>query len=390
MADSELAIALIGCGGMMGAHVRQGFQPLWEKGFRSFRIAACVDVNHEAAEAMANQIAEWQGMRPIVFQDVDALLASDSVDAVDIVVPHHEHHTVAVACLEAGKHVLLEKPLAITLRAGRRILEAARRNKLVLSIAENYRRYPDQRAIRWAIQQGCIGQPQRVYWLDVFERRWYWGWRDHGEFAGGGWTLDGGVHFADLMRYHVGEITEVTADMATFNPQRWRKVNEHEEPVTATIEDTTHALLRFENGAIGVWVEAITAPAKTIGKRVIYGTEGAMDLEAGLFLRGRDEPISRKQLRDEFLATLTDDERERLFPFGLMDGVAQEVHEFIVACLRDNPKVEVDGEEGYRSQAVCMAVYESATLHRPVKVARVMALKVEAYQRPFNERWQIR
>jgi hypothetical protein len=52
-------------------------------------------------------------------------------------------------------------------------------------------------------------------------------------------------------------------------------------------------------------------------------------------------------------------------------------------------KVEVDGEEGYRSQAVCMAVYESAILRRPVKVARVMALKVEAYQRPFNERWQI-
>jgi predicted dehydrogenase len=389
VADSDLAIALIGCGGMMGAHVRQGFQPLWEKGFRAFRIVACVDVNGEAAEAMANQIAEWQGTRPAVFRDVDALLASGSVDAVDIVVPHHEHHTVAVACLEAGKHVLLEKPLAITLRAGRKILEAARRNKVVLSIAENYRRYPDQRAIRWAIRQGRIGQPQRVYWLDVFERRWYWGWRDHAEFSGGGWTLDGGVHFADLMRYHVGEVMEVAADMATFNPQRFRKVNEHEEPVTATIEDTTHALLRFENGAIGVWVEAITAPAKTIGTRVIYGTEGAIDLEAGLFLRGRDEPIRREQLRDEFLASLTDDERERLFPFGLMDGVAQEVHEFIVACQQGNLKVEVDGEEGYRSQAVCMAVYESATLRRPVKVARVMALKVEAYQRPFNERWQI-
>jgi predicted dehydrogenase len=112
-------------------------------------------------------------------------------------------------------------------------------------------------------------------------------------------------------------------------------------------------------------------------------------LEAGLFLRGRNEPIRREQLRDEFLASLNDDERERLFPFGLMDGIAQEIHEFVVACQQGNLKVEVDGEEGYRSQAVCMAVYESATLHRPVKVARVMALKVEAYQRPFNERWQI-
>lgn len=385
----SIGIALIGCGGMMGAHVRHGFQALWEKGFRPFRIVACVDVNETAAQKLADDIAAWQERRPTVLRDVGALLRMDSVDAVDIVVPHHEHHTVASACLEAGKHVLLEKPLAITLRAGRQIMEAAHRKGVVLSIAENYRRYPDQRAIRWAIQQGRIGQPQQVYWLDVTERRWYWGWRDHVELAGGGWTLDGGVHFADLMRYHVGEVVEVAAQMATFNPTRFRKVNEHEEPVTATIEDTTQALLRFDNGALGVWVETIAAPALKIGNRVVYGAEGALDLEAGLFVRGKDEPIPLSALREEFLAALSADERERLFPLGIMDGIAQEVHEFIVACLSGDPRVEVDGEEGYRSQAVCIAVYESATLRQPVSVAAVMALAVETYQHPLNERWHI-
>jgi len=387
---AEVSVALIGCGGMMEAHVRRGFRALWERGFQDFRIVACVDSNEMAAARMAESIAEWQGTRPSVYTCVDDFLAKEtSVHAVDISLPHYEHHTVAVACLEAGKHVLLEKPLAITLRAGRKIVEAAKRKGLVLSIAENYRRTPYHRAIRWAIRQGRIGEPQQVYWLDAFERRWYWGWRDHVELAGGGWTLDGGVHFADLMRYHVGEVTEVTAQMATFNPMRFRRRDEQEELIPATIEDTTHALLRFANGAVGVWVETISAPARKIGTHVIYGSEGAVDLDVGLFLRGRDEPVSLTELQEEFMASLSEEERERLFPWGLTDDIAQEVREFLIACAEGDPQVEVDGEEGYRSQGVCMAVYEAATLRQPISVTAVMALEVEAYQCSINERWQI-
>jgi len=72
-----------------------------------------------------------------------------------------------------------------------------------------------------------------------------------------------------------------------------------------------------------------------------------------------------------------------------MNDIAQEVHEFIVACLKGDQNVEVDGEEGYKSQAVCMAIYEAAILKQTISVADVMALRVEAYQRPLNERWQI-
>lgn len=386
----KVEVALIGCGGMMGAHVHQGFKPLWEKGFRSFRIVACVDVNQSAAQKMAEEIFQWQEAKPKVYTDVDNFLASEtSVQAVDISVPHHEHHSVALACLEEGKNVLIEKPLAITMRAAKKIIDAAKRKGLVLSVAENYRRELNQRAVNWAIKQGQIGEPRQVYWVDIFERLWYWGWRDHFEFAGGGWTLDGGVHFADLMRYHVGEIVEVSAQMANFNPTRFKKVNGREEPVTATIEDTTQSLLKFENGALGVWVEAITAPARQIGTRVIYGTEGALDLNHGLFLRGKLEPTPIAQLEQEFLASLKDDEKERLFPFGITNGVSQEVHEFIVSCLEGNLKVEVDGEEGYKSQAVCMAIYEAAILKQTINVADVMALKVEAYQGLLNERWAI-
>ncbi|MCS7192860.1 MAG: Gfo/Idh/MocA family oxidoreductase [Armatimonadetes bacterium] len=387
---SEIEIALVGCGGMMGVHVHRGFKQLWEKGFRTFKIVACVDVNENAAQKMAAEIAQWQNLRPKVYTDVDDFIAQESsANAVDISLPHHLHHTVAIACLKSGRHVLIEKPLAITMRAARKIIEAAKNKGLILSVAENFRRAPHQRAIKWAIKQGRIGEPKQVYWVDTFERIWYWGWRDHLELAGGGWTLDGGVHFADLMRYHVGEVVEVSAQMANFKPIRLRKVNEHKEEINATVEDTTQALLKFENGALGVWVEATTAPARKSETRIIYGTEGAIDLNTGLFLRDREQPISISELQREFMASLSESEKERLFPFGITDDIAQEVHEFVVACLENDPKVEIDGDEGYRSQAVCMAIYEAATLMQTISVADVMALKVEAYQRPLNERWQI-
>ncbi len=386
----EVGVALVGCGGMMGAHVQRGFRALWGKGFRSFQIVACVDVNESNAHQIADRVAAWQERRPTVYKSLDAFLSTEhSVAAVDISLPHHEHHTVAVACLEAGKHVLMEKPLALTLRAGRKIIEAARRKGLVLSIAENYRRAPHHRAIHWALRQGWIGEVRQVYWVDAFERRWYWGWRDHKELAGGGWTLDGGVHFADLMRYHVGEVVSVSAQMAAFQPLRVRRSNGREEQVTATIEDTTQALLLFANGEIGVWVETISAPCRRLSLRTIYGANGAVDLEVGFFLAGRTEPVPLDQVQEAFLAQLPPEEKERLFPFGLMDDIAQEIWEFLTACQEGNPKVEVDGEEAYRSQAVCMAVYESATLQQPVRVEAVRALEVEAYQRPINERWQI-
>jgi len=194
--DDVVRIALVGCGGMMGSHVEHGYQQLWEKGIRTFRIIGCCDVEEDRARALAARVAVWQGEEPRTCE----------VQAVDISVLHSEHHRVAIPCLEAGKHVTIEKPLAITMRAGRRIIESAEKAGVVLQVAENYRRSPEMRAVRWAIRKGYLGQLRMLFWTDVSERLWHWGWRDDVEAAGGGWSMDGGVHFADLFRFFVGEV----------------------------------------------------------------------------------------------------------------------------------------------------------------------------------------
>ena len=150
----QLQLALVGCGGMAGAHVR-GLEELAQAGIDDIQVVACCDLVEAQAQQRADEIAEFQEHKPEIYTDVERMLAHvEDLDAVDICALHSQHHILAVTCLEAGKHVIIEKPLAITLRAGRKILNAAVDNRCQLAVAENYRRSPQERARSWAVASG--------------------------------------------------------------------------------------------------------------------------------------------------------------------------------------------------------------------------------------------
>lgn len=374
-------LAILGCGGMAGAHAK-GLEALWNAERRAFQVVAACDVDRDRAQGMADTVAGFQGTRPAVYADVRAMLAgSPEVEAVDVVTLHREHHPLAVACLEAGKHVILEKPLAITLRAGRAILEAGERAGRLVAVAENYRRAPDQRAIRWAIHEGRIGRPRMLFWIDVGERLWYWNWREHKAQAGGGWSLDGGVHFADLFRFYLGDVTRVSALSRALSPVRYRDEKSLSDPISVDVEDTTIAWLEFASGVLCQWTSTSAAPGQGFGRRVIYGDQGSLDLRDGL--KTREETRTIEELKAEYLATLSDAERERLFPGGVTDTVATELHEFFLA-VRGQGHPETDGVEGYKAEAISFALYESEATGRPVTLDEVESLAVEAYQGEIN------
>ena len=155
-------MALVGCGGMMGAHAN-GLKQLWEAGLRDFRIVAACDVDKAKAEKMADNIAAWQGTKPNVYENqTEMLKKQDDIQVVDQSLVHRIHHDLAIEVLDAGKHLTLEKPLAMTIRAGHAIIAAARRNNRLLQVAENYRRAPAERAINWAIESGRIGDLRMI------------------------------------------------------------------------------------------------------------------------------------------------------------------------------------------------------------------------------------
>ena len=132
--------------------------------------------------------------------------------------------TIYSLCLRSmpGKHVIIEKPFGITMRACQLMMEAADRNDKIISVAENYRLARIQRTRSWAIAQGRIGEPRMFFWVEVGEGLGKWGWRNFKMDAGGGWALDGGVHFTDLMRYILGlEAEEVYAINKAYEPYRY-------------------------------------------------------------------------------------------------------------------------------------------------------------------------
>jgi predicted dehydrogenase len=381
MAD-EVVLGLIGCGGMMGAHVN-GYKALWNAGLRDFRIAATCDIEVARAEKLATDVAAFQGAKPTVYTDFQKMLdAEKSLDAADLSLVHRDHHKVAIPCLQAGKHVTIEKPLAITCRAAKAIIDAAKKAKRLLQTAENYRRAPDQRAIRWALANQRIGGLRMLYWIDVGERLWYWAWRDHRDLAGGGWSMDGGVHFADLFRYHVGDVKSLYAVSCAHFPTRYRKHETLEEPIAATVEDTTLAVIEFDNGVNGQWTSTMAAPGRGFNQRAIYGSKGSINWGVGL--KTRTEEVAMADLIEQHNKALSGDEREKLFPRGVTDAVATELWEFVQA-IQGKAKIETDGVEGLKALAICMAIYESSWLGKPVEVAKVELCKIENYQADLNE-----
>ena len=380
--SEKVRIGMVGCGGMAGAH-RNGYKTLWEKKIRDFEIAATCDVDEARATKMADEVETFQGTRPEVYTRLEDLLEKEhELTAVDVCTLHRNHHTLAIPCMEKGLHVTIEKPLAITLRAGKMILDVAKKADVVFQVAENYRRSPEQRAIRWAIREGRIGAPRMIYWVDVGERLWYWTWRDHREQAGGGWSLDGGVHFADLFRFHIGPIRELYAGVNAYHPIRYGKPDTMEEPIEVDVEDTTIAVLWFENGALGQWTSTSAAPGHNFNQRAVYGDRGSIRWGEGL--KSRTEEVPMERLVEQYRASLSEEESERLFPRGITETVATELYEFI-GCILYGTSIETDGMEGYKAEAISIALYESAHLNRPVTLAEVENLEVESYQAQINQ-----
>ena len=375
----KVRMAMIGCGNIAGQH-REALQMLSIAGYRPFEVVAVCDVVRSKAESMAVEIAGFQGRRPEVRDSVESLLATGpDFDAADICTIHSEHHTACIPCLEADRHVTIEKPLGITLRAGRVMLDAAEKAGKILQVADDYRFSPENRAIRWAIVEGLIGNPRMSYHIDAAERSRYRGWREHKSQAGAGDTFDWGVHYCDLIRHLLGSVQAVSASVRAFEPFRYEEGRTDAIPVD--VEDTTVATLDFESGALGLWVSTSAARGEGIFRQGVYGEKGSICWERGL--KTGDREMTMQELMSAHQESISEDERERLFPLGLKDTYAIELHQFIEA-VRGNAEVEIGGCEGYRAQAVSLAIFESDALGRKVSLSEVENLEVETYQSEIN------
>jgi len=157
-----------------------------------------------------------------------------------------------------------------------------------------------------------------------------------------------------------------------------------EEPVEATVEDTTAAILEFDSGVIGTWLVSRAAPGKVDRSNVIYGSEGAVFWGDGIYNSRQEQIYTRESLLTAFMDSLSADEKEFFLPYGVTDTLSIEWKQHFDAVNGIRP-VEVTAEVGLNAMVIPMAIYESAATGAPVLVEDVLNLKVEEYQKQINK-----
>jgi predicted dehydrogenase len=430
-----IRIGIVGCGRILNAHL-QGYQKLREAGVDNFRITALVARREDDARMFVRR-GEGPPPRPPVtppesgdplgaphtylsdFQDdVDArtytdyraMIADGVVDAVNDFTTLDLHHQVAGAAFDAGKHLMTQKPLAISVAAAQQMVKQARAAGVTLGTFENVRNGAFTRAAGWAVRRGLIGEPQMAL---VGSIGGLWSpdvivadtpWRHRKLLAGGGGTIDIGVHLFHMLRYIFGEVAWVSATTRTFEPVRRRRDASGSvlDQVEANVDDTFFATVGFEhkgfehkgfenkgfdNEAIGqlLWSWAGRGEALKIGDApAFYGSEGC--IKGGELI---DNQGNRVPLLDYFKEQLGADEREQFFPLGLTDTFALQQLDWLRA-IESGTEPETSGTEGLHDLACSFAMLESSTLRRQVTLAEMLSGAADAYQREINEHYGLR
>jgi predicted dehydrogenase len=412
--SERVKIGLVGCGGMGRRHLR-GLSTLSRSSHANVTLAAVCDLNQENAEFLADEAAELLGSRPLVFADIETMVREmGDLDAASVTTDAGSHHAVAVACLEAGLHLLCEKPRAVTLRGCNRIVETARRVGKIVSVAENYRRDPINRLIRALIDDGAIGQPRLMIEASVNgrDRIAITPWRHMKQT--GSITVDAGVHNADILRYYLGEVRSVFGETRLHEKVRRntgsagpggfyaRWSSSFPDTIEPTGEDALYALITFENGALGQWTYDAAGHGLPLRGRTVYGSKGSLECPGDR--NGR--PV-RLHLDD---GTVIDDARileyapsyrlsplaaelfggERVWTYDLelneVDPriVATEYHE-LGECIRTGAQPEVTAEEGRADVALVYAPFEAGRLGRAVTQDDMVSGRADAYIREIDE-----
>ena len=410
MSDNDLRLAFVGCGGIALRHVR-AMEDLCRRDRGGFRVTAACDVNRESAERLAGEVQALLGYQPAIYTDYQAMLSAESLDGVDICLPHGLHHTVAIDCMESGVDVLCEKPIGVSVRAGKLMAEAAERTGRVLSIAVPHRRQPGQRTAEWLLNRsGLMGAPltffhnytrppARVDPSQPLPQRVIW--RRDRLMSGGGMTLDSGFHYCDSIRYLFGDVEKVYAEMRELQSGRPRSALEHPE-------DSIYVTFSFESGLVGTWSWSVAAPGQQTAKVMFFGSEGSLEdttpsrfrifhlferrpeqRESGQLVQADGTSYQMEELEQLYRETLDDAELETLFPGGADDGFAIEIREFVELLTGARSSIEVDAWEGIRSLALGDAIYESAFTGDVVRVEDVLSGARRTYQEAIDDHWDL-
>jgi len=344
-----LGFAIVGCGMIARFHARALAE------VPGVRLVALVSRKVENAEKLAHELE----LRCDSYASLSPVLARGDVHVVIVTTPSGAHLEPAVAAAQAGKHVVVEKPLEITLERCDRIIDACARHRVKLCTIFPSRFSDANIALKAAVDAGRFGR------LTLGETTCKW-WRPQSYYDEGGWkgtkALDGGgalmnqaIHNVDLLSWMMGPVTQISGFTATLAHER------------IEVEDTAVACLRFANGALGV-IQATTSVHPGLPKTIaVHGDRGSVVIEQDDVLRWDFTPETPEDraVKERF-AQKTGASGGSSNPAAISHvGHARQLADFVRA-LETGREPLVDGREGRKAVEIILAIYESTVTGRVV------------------------
>lgn len=339
-----LRVAIVGIGNISRFHI---------EGYLTFptraRIVALVDIYPEKAEAKKKTFGLTNAE---VYDDYHKILDRDDIDLVDICVPPYVHAEIAIDCLKSGKNVLVEKPMAASVKECDKMLEAQRESGKLLAVVAQNRFRTGYQNLKKVLDSGLAGDIVHAqadsYWWRGHSYYDLW-WRGTWAKEGGGCTLNHAVHHIDLMLWMMGMPEEVTSVMGNTS---------HDN---AEVEDISMSLLRYKNGSFG----QLTASVVHHGEEqqiVLQGKKARISAPWKVYASAsrengfpKEDPETEKKI-EAYYKSLPEQKYENHTP--LIDNV--------LTALETNTSPLVTAEDGRRTVELISAIYESATTHKPV------------------------
>jgi len=368
MTEQPIKVAIVGCGAIAPTHARA------VTGLGA-HVSALIDPDPASAERLAEELTAASAPRPSVFSDLAAALADEAVDVVAVTNPTGAHVATAAEALRAGKHVLVEKPLDVTLPAALaldRTAAAAAENGVVASAVLQHRFDPSSALVHQAIREGRLGRlTSAVASVPWWRSQAYYDsadWRGTWAMDGGGAVLNQGIHTLDLLVWFLGAPSEITAHIGRL------------AHTAIEVEDTAVAMIRFESGALAVLHASTAAHPGLLTRIEVMGDRGSAVIEqdrlAYFYEAARDHaavgPLGLTGGRNQADEVLDPDENVLLpDPTDSAIGHARQYADLLTA-IRTHRQPLVSVHDAIPSLATAHAIYAAGTLEHPVTFVDVL------------------
>ena len=337
----SFGFGIIGCGMISRFHAKAIAD------IENAHLVGCWNRTPESADKLAEE-TDCKA-----YGTLEEMLADSEIQVVTIGTASGAHLDPAVAAAEAGKHVIIEKPLEVTLERCDQIIQACEKNNVKLATIFPSRFHQSSQLMKSAVESNKFGQltmgDAYVKWYRTQEYYDSGAWRGTWEMDGGGALMNQAIHSVDLLYWFMGPVKSIVAQTATLAHER------------IEVEDVATASIQFENGALGV-IEATTAAFPGALKKIeLHGSLGSATLEEeDISVWEFAEPTDEDKQLLESMSNQTETGGGAADPAAIGHHGHTELFKDTLRAIESGGKPLIDGHEGRRSVEIILAIYKAA------------------------------